>query len=1106
MKKKLFTFGLCLTAICGTLAYATTLQGINDGAENPATPDEETGETTPNYGVSIGTVEAQPYSDSGLNFNYFYNAEYVAQTSESTYMGFRIESDWVYNEETGEEYEVKYLSLVAINSADTAVTIPDSITVPVRDEYADTLTTETITYPVTQINSTSNLDDGFNNSPIKILTIPASVNYINTRYRFDGNLTALYMLGAVPEIVNNNFQVSQVYVCNKSCIGGYIANSRFPNATVSPYGWDYEWVTVDVAKVGEFAETYLTQNDHDWGAVQYLKVTGNINEIDLNAIKNLTNLIKLDLSETTITAIPNQFMYQRKTLLEVNLPSTVTAIGSQAFESCSKLQSVEADGLKTISNEAFEYCAQLTQINLTGVKAIGSYAFRGCKKLSDIDLSTVETISYYTFYECSALESVDLSSAVRIDNDNYNGHSFASCTSLKNVTLGENLRTLGSSTFYNTAIETITLPESLHELYNSVFQSCKKLTRVELPSTLTSIGSSAFYECTALSQVVMKTGLTSIGSDAFYGCTALEEITIPATVKSIGSNAFNYTGLTDIKCYAAVPPTASSAFIGSGMDMTRTYLYVPPFSKDFYRNTQYWSDIYLMRSIEDQVDYIYVDRPLTINLEEEDNAVVANNPEMFLTWGGRVYNEWGYYEDSRGQLTAKGEGTLSAGQLTINAVLARDSSYRKIPTLINYADKMRADNVTANLYLQNRGYSNGQWHFISLPFDVKVSEIVPSNDTYWVIRRYDGAARAAGETSATWVNLTNDDIMEAGKGYIISAVGGEQEINGYTTPCFAFTSGNSVTKNNLFRPTDIIVPLNEYAAEFAHNRSWNLIGNPYPCYFDMHYLNEEFTAPITVWRNGSYVAYSPVDDNLVLNPFEAFFVQCPLDATEMTFKETGRMHTSWRGSDEDNDEGVESRTRVARMTEERDVFNFEVKGENFADRARIVLNPEARADYEIGRDASKFFAEKSEGAQIYVAASVNYSIDERPVGNGLATLGLRAQKEEKYTLSLSGRYCPEWSVIVTDNVTGKSVDLTREDYTFTSAQGDTANRFAVKFVLKAETDNINTITAAFGQDANVTVTNTGGVTVYTGRLADVNVPAGIYIISNGKETRKAILK
>lgn len=1068
MKRTFFLVGVLATLVCCTLAFAASGEGSGMNVANPS-KSAKISEKSTNYGVSIGTVEAQLYSESGLNLDYFGNANYVAKTSEGTYMGFRPNGHNDYNESGEEKMIIDYMSLVAIYSTEEAVTIPDGI--KIGDEE----------YPVSEIYSNSQLRYGFNER-IKILTIPSTVTNIKKDYDFDRYLDAIYMLGSVPLVQYSFFNVPKIYVCNRNDLGGYFTNDYFSNSSILPYGWEYEWITVNVEKTGEFAETYLTQNDYNWSAAQYVKVTGNISDIDLTAIKNLTALIKLDLSETKITSLPPSFMAGRKSLTEVKLPSTLKIIGGSAFDGC----------------------ISLTYLNITGVETIGYRAFACCSSLDGIDLSTVLTLGNSAFYECRALSSADLSSATEIGSytSSYSNYGcFYNCSNLDNVILGNNLKTIGSGCFSGTGLKEFKVPEGFENLYSYTFSNCKNLMSVIFPSTMKAIWEGAFSDCTSLSNVEMNTGLTDIRSSAFNGCTSLVDVSIPSTVKTIGSGAFSRTGIKNFKCYAVVPPVASNSFIGADMDMTHTYLFVPPFSKDFYRNTEYWSDFYLMRSIEDQIDYILVDRPLTINLEEEDNAVVANNPEIVLTAGAIK----GGNSNEIGQLTAKGEGTLSAGHMTIDAHLGSRSqsswygdSYQYCPTLINYADKMRADNVSINMWLKNI-YRSNEWHFISLPFDVKVSDIIPGEGTYWAIRRYDSAARAAGDTSETWVNLTNEDTMTAGQGYIISTSGNDGEIS---YPRLTFSSGNSITKNNMFRSTDITVPLTEYAAEFAHNRSWNLIGNPYPCYFDMHFLNDDFTAPITVWNGGSYVAYSPVDDDLILSPYEAFFVQCPLDAKEMTFKEAGRMHSN----DGKPLYKMPSLSGQEVSVENRNVFNFEISNNDFSDRTRIVLNSEASMVYEVGRDASKFFVDGSAFAQIYVSGDVAYSICERPIGEGIANLGLRTGKEENYTLSLSGRYSSEWHVIVTDNVTGISVDLTDNEYQFTASTEDSDSRFSVQFQVGTET-GVDSLISKFGENTEVTVTAINGHNVYRGRLADVTVPtAGIYLISNGNETRKVILK
>jgi hypothetical protein len=1089
MKKTVLMFSVLLAVICSTLAFAATGTGTSLLTGQPVAKTASEEAPVPNVGVSIGTVDAVPYSESGLNLDLFDYAEYVAEVSDGTYMGFNVYNGSWIDPETGEEISGNYADLWVISSTEEAVTIPDAIKV-----YGEEI-------PVISICGDWPLENTFA-SNIHYLTIPASIIQINIWYDFTWNLTDIYMLGSAPSMSGYMMDNKNIYVCNESDYASYLSNDNFRNALLCPYGWDFEWITVDVQKPGEFAETYLTQNDYSWDAVQYLKVTGNINDIDLSSIKSVSALMKLDLSETSITALPAEFMQNRKYLSEVKLPSTLESIGNYAFNGCISLASFDLNGISEIGNGVFYGCRSLSYINLNGVNTIGHSAFENCSKLNNLDLSTVKYVGENAFASCTSLESIDLSSALTIgcilSGSGYTGggYAFANCISLKSVVLGENVEKIITGSFGSCAFETISLPSTLSEISQYLFENCENLESIEIPGSVESIGNSAFNNCNSLKEVILNNGLKTISQYAFYGCTSLEEITIPATVNTLGSQAFSNTGIKTFNCFAVVPPEATSSFIGNNMDMTHTYLYVAPFSKDYYRNTPYWSDFYLMRSLTDHFDYLLIDRPLTINLEEEDNEVVANNPTIDLR----------YNESYRiGQLTATGEGTLSAGELNVSAMLdTRNNSYydhQRCPTLINYADKMRADNVSHTFsFYADYLFSSSQWRFISLPYDVKVSDIVPGENTYWVIRRYDSAARAAGETSQTWVNLTEEDTMEAGKGYIVSAVAYDEKGNQETTS-LTFTSGNSITKNNIFRSTDITVTLDEYEAEFAHNRSWNLVGNPYPCYFDMHSLNEEFTAPVTIWNGRAYVAYSPVDDDLVLAPYESFFVQCPLNSNEITFKETGRMHS---------DEGRQmfqapAREQATVAVEDRNVFNFLLSSENYQDRTRIVFNADAEAGYEIGRDASKFFAESDDNAQIYVNSDVAYSIDERPVADGSATLGLRSGKEGVYTLSLNGRYSTEWNVLLTDNETGVSVDLTKEDYEFTSSAADNSSRFSIRF--KLATDGVDSIISDFGKDAEVTVTAINGMVVFNGRLSEIKVPAsGLYLISNGTDTRKAILK
>jgi len=308
---------------------------------------------------------------------------------------------------------------------------------------------------------------------------------------------------------------------------------------------------------------------------------------------------------------------------------------------------------------------------------------------------------------------------------------------------------------------------------------------------------------------------------------------------------------------------------------------------------------------------------------------------------------------------------------------------------------MEADTTVVDLWVYSR-----YWVFAALPFDFKVSEVGPAADgeTDWVIYTYDSRKRADSEMTETWVKMTGDEVIKAGQGFIVQA---QRTLNGRSRydVGLRFKSIDNENKNRMFQTSDINVPLTVYDSEFLHNRSWNFIGNPYPCYFDMNYT--DFRAPVTVWDINSrkYVAVRPGDDDYVLCPGEGFFVQCPDDKDVIVFGEAGRQTTR------------ELRDAAARMTSpipscrrgtsavesspyrgssegvSRAIFNICMTNGGNEDRTRVVINEQASAQYELDKDASKFFSDDSTVPQIYTSADgVKYAINERPLGDGIVNL------------------------------------------------------------------------------------------------------------------------
>ncbi len=970
-------------------------------------------------------------------------------------------SDWVI----AGENEGDYFGIVLRDNVyriGEIFTTKDSISLPIGTPAAGGM------YYIRGIGNDSNHGSGTlcRNAPnLKSITIPNSYNSVNI-YWSSNPIIELHMQGDVPSTNWSLPSSLSVYV-TESYYSNYINNSAWSSANILPDGWDFEWMVVNVTRKGEFAQTYIEMTDADWSLAKNVKVTGALNATDLGNIKNLTSLMKLDLREAEFTELPASFLYNKTSVTEVVFPESLTAI----------------------STYAFYYCSNLRKVIAPGVKAVGSQAFYNCIKLVEFDIQDVTEIKSSAFYHCSLFTPTQLSPELSIlesDSFSYSG--------ITEFTIPNGISTISSSLFSHCQhLQKVTLPNTVTTISSDAFYGCTSLTDINLPNGLTEIGSSAFRDCTHLIDINLPEGMTEIGYRAFYGCSSIGNITLPSTLQSIGSGIFNNcTTLTAVKCKAIVPPVTNGEFT-SGIDLNHCTLYIAPFTIDAYRAAQDWNRFYIMKPLDEPVKNIYINRPMSFDLLSEDNAVLQENPNMTLD-----YTASG--STSVGQLSASGDGTLSAGLFSIHHYFYRrtNSSDRRT-TLVNKAENMRADSVMCTIT-----FEKNCWHFISFQYDVEMEDILALNNTDFVIRQYNSINRASGdELASTWENVPADGTLEAGKGYIIQVANNSTDENGYTqkaTVCFP--SRNVVTKNRLFTSNNVIVPLEEYPAEFAHNRSWNLVGNPYPCYYDMHYLMDDFTAPIVLWKGTTYQAYSPVDDDIILRPNEAFFIQRPLDVEQMVFGTEGRMHY---------DDAYNANTTPgiygapAKVNSERSVFNFTIDGLGCNDRTRIVMNEKASMDYEISCDASKFFAEVSEGAEIYVNSGVKYDICERPFADGTAVLGTRIAQEGVYTLTLTGRSIDGWNVILKDTETGAVVDLTEQSYSFNAKTGTLQSRFALTFNAPGES-SIENIVAS--ENGNVRIVNTAGITVYEGKLDEfkTQAQAGVYIVVGAEKAYKVVIK
>ena len=423
---------------------------------------------------------------------------------------------------------------------------------------------------------------------------------------------------------------------------------------------------------------------------------------------------------------------------------------------------------------------------------------------------------------------------------------------------------------------------------------------------------------------------------------------------------------------------------------------------------------------------------------------------------------------------------------------------------------------------------------ISFPFDVNMKDIKTPEDALWTVMRYDGAIRATRNESeeqsqSAWVKLlpetnSTDAVLKAGQGYILHYVlTSDNHANPADGP-FTFSWKSSMGSNTAFSNQDVKVSLaqNDAIKGFEHNSSWNLVGNPYDAFFlSRHNVKtdsgDDYMTPITVWRylNGNYTyeAFSLVDDNFALRPFEAFFVQ-KLNDSDMTFMKEGR-HDATRIQELVN---APSQTEMPALSAggfPRSIFNLHFTGASGADRTRLVVNDEASADYEIACDASKFFS-MSDAPQIFTTqGSVSYAINERPFGNGEYPVGVRISNPGSYTVSADSRNSAGCTVELVDNRSGEVTDLNEQDYTFTSEAGSDNARFTLRLTRGSGVETVDAQkTGVSVEGPRISVTAPGAIAIFAidgktvaegiGSLS-ANLPAGVYVVKAGNMVKKAVI-
>ncbi len=209
-----------------------------------------------------------------------------------------------------------------------------------------------------------------------------------------------------------------------------------------------------------------------------------------------------------LRSIGNSVFYDCSVLTSITGISSVTSIGSSAFQNCSFPIFSWPSGARIINNDTFNNCSSLTSISgISSVTSIGSSAFRNCRFPIFSWPSGAGIINDDTFNYCSLLTSI---------------------TGISSVT------SIGSNAFLNCGFTTFSWPTGALTINNATFLLCRSLISFTVPNSVTLIGSVAFDSCTALTSITFERSypdiLTILGYYPFSNTSSI--------------NSTNYDSLT----------------------------------------------------------------------------------------------------------------------------------------------------------------------------------------------------------------------------------------------------------------------------------------------------------------------------------------------------------------------------------------------------------------------------------------------------------------------------------------------------------------------------------------------------------------------------------
>ena len=300
--------------------------------------------------------------------------------------------------------------------------------------------------------------------------------------------------------------------------------------------------------------------------IKTLVIEDGVSGIDPSAFGHCINI-----SEASAPAFA--WSYIPKVNLEKAVITSGEAIHDKAFSGATKLTSIDIpDSITMIGSLAFENCERLTNIKIpSGVVSIANDAFKGCSALTNISVAKNNPTYYsldgnlYTKEDnvlmCYVGGKEETSFTIPDGVTKIGDAAFSDCDNLTSVSIPNSVTMIGASVFSDCDnLTSVILPNGMIRVGWSAYRYCDNLKNVELPDTVTTLDYWCFSDCTSLTSVVIGDGMEAIGWGAFKGCENLTAVYYkgsPSEWDEIAINHYNEALIEAMRYYYDESETAN---------------------------------------------------------------------------------------------------------------------------------------------------------------------------------------------------------------------------------------------------------------------------------------------------------------------------------------------------------------------------------------------------------------------------------------------------------------------------------------------------------------------------------------------------------------------